>query len=392
MHVSKLVECVTSEAPPLRHSVDDIVAAGQRVQRRRRRGWAAMCTAALTAAAVTAAISLPRLISHPRTAAGATLAAGATTGAGASAPKTFSPPSKPFTFTLASYDVGRFHVKSPIVVSTAYEIASVYEDGRTTHDYAVDPATLPQQGKPVRSEPTLYAYLILYRPGAFNPAGLDGAEKVTVAGHPGLQTSDQRDTVKKLAWQYTDNAWAVLESYSSDKADPSAKDLQEVAAGLTSGEQTPAKLPFTMTYVPAGFHPVEVGTHAFVGLDGIAGARDGDFGGALFAKPAPRTTGLTEPFGAKNGSNIPGSFQIFITPNKNSNQSLKNGQKPPAEPACQHGFCNSWSPDGAVNIQVSSEGRLSDGEMSKILKGITLATVDDPNTWTDAATAIPVQS
>ena len=35
-----------------------------------------------------------------------------------------------------------------------------------------------------------------------------------------------------------------------------------------------------MSYVPAGYKLVETGTHAMAGLNGIASARHGDFGGA----------------------------------------------------------------------------------------------------------------
>ena len=138
-----------------------------------------------------------------------------------------------------------------------------------------------------------------------------------------------------------------------------------------------------MTYVPSGYGVDEVAMHALAGLNGIAGAEDGDYAGVLFSKPALPTTGLTEPFGGVDGKDPEGSFQIFVTPAENSNQTASPGI------TCQNGFCNRWDDGGSVAVQVSSSGRLSDGEMTKILNGITLGNVHDDSTWVVATTAIP---
>ncbi|HEV7962228.1 MAG TPA: hypothetical protein VGP57_06780 [Actinoplanes sp.] len=389
MRVPDVVDLVTSDAPPLRHTVDEIVDSGRRVERRRRAAWATSGVAALAALAVAGAAVLPSLAARP----GNNVANKNLPGA-AAAPATakFTVPADPFTFTFKAFDAGKLHVQDPIVASTAYQIASVYEDGRTTNDR---PASAEDVAKRGSSEPTLYAYLILYRPGAFNPNAVKDAKWTTVAGHKALEKDGPGATLdmthRLLAWQYSDNAWAVLETHSNGADDPSAQDLQGVVSALVPSKPAPARLPFTMSYVPAGYHPVELGSHAMAGLNGIAVAREGDFGGAIFAKPAPSTQGLTEPYGGVQGNDIPGSFQIFIVPNANSNQRLADGSKPPTEPRCGNGFCNAWSSDGAVNIQVASGGRLSNSEMTKILKGIKLADVKNVATWTDAATALLVK-
>lgn len=370
MRMHDIVESVASDEPPLRHSIDDVVAAGRRAERRRRVGWA---TAALTAVAVTAAVGLPYLVRHQPAPGMAAVPAAASS---APAQTTFAAPAPPFTFTFTGYDAGPLHVDSPLVVSTAYQIAAVHGSGPRTNDTRA---------------PRLFAYLIVYRPGAYKP---NGTRNATVAGRPAIEQALPNNGGmhhRLLAWQYIDGAWATLDSYSSEAANPSAKDLRAVAVALKPAPPTAARLPFTMRYVPAGFRPVVVGSHVMAGLDGIAAAGEGDFGGVVFARPAPSPTGLTMPWNETGGAGIPGSFEIFIVPNSNSNQALKPGQQPPAQPRCGHGICNAWSADGAVDIQIAREGNaISDAEMTKVLNGITLATVSNDATWPDASMAIPV--
>jgi hypothetical protein len=285
-------------------------------------------------------------------------------------------------------------VAAPVVASTAYQIAPVYLDGRTTNDKAVTQAEetarigdRPKKGGPgATPEPTIYAYLVLYRPGAFNPAGLAGATKLTVDGKEAYQVGGPGHggmTRRTLAWSYDSDAWAVLSTHSNSEEDPSDAELQKIVAGLKPAKATPAKLPFTLDYVPAGYKPVEIGSHAMSGLNGIAAARNGDYGGAIFANPAPATTGLVEPYGGVDGRSLPGSFQIFVVPSKNSNQTTGN-----TTIKCGNGFCTHRSRDGRTSIQVASDGRLSDAEMTRILQGLKLRNVKDDSTWADAATAL----
>jgi hypothetical protein len=367
MRVYDVVDLATSEAPPLRHSADDIVRAAVRRRRRRRGIMASGGAAALAAIAVGVAVAVPHLA---QPAASPQVVGAPPKAVQAAAPGPLQVPDDPFTFTFTGYDVGRFQVKAPLVASTAYQIAPVYED----------------------SDNGLSAYLVIYRPGAFNPDGLRNARRLTVGGRPALlqELTDIRFH-KVLAWQYLDGAWATLETYSSKVDDPSPADLEKIALGLAPADPAPVKLPFKMSYVPAGFKPVVLGSHAMAGMDGVAAAEGGDFGGAIFAKPAPRPTGLTKPWPQSAGPGLRGSFEIFVVPNANSNQQLKSGQRPPASPRCSATLCNAWTPDGKVNIQIATEGgALSKSEMIKVLNGITLASVDNDTTWFDVATAIPV--
>ncbi|WP_405427773.1 hypothetical protein [Micromonospora sp. NBC_00617] len=55
------------------------------------------------------------------------------------------------------------------------------------------------------------------------------------------------------------------------------------------------------------------------------------------------------------------------------------------------GFCNVWSADGKVVVQVSTSGLgngLPRAELEKIAKGITVADVGNESTWTPAADAL----
>jgi hypothetical protein len=295
----------------------------------------------------------------------------------------------PFTFTFSAYKVGKLSVAAPIDVSTAYELAPVYADGLTTNDKPVtddgpatgdgarDPKADKENARPAND---LSAHLTVFRAGAYDPSKLANAQKVTVGnGQPGLETTvtgGPWPMVRTLAWQYAENSWAVIESRSSQPDYPSAGDLRQLAAGLRTEARTPAKLPIALAYIPAGYALNEVGVTAMPGMDGIASAREGDYGGLLYSKPALPTTGLTGAFGGSDGEDPPGSFKIFIVPSANSNQ-------PTASPgvSCLVGFCNRYFDDGRVQVQVSSGGRLTNDEMKRILEGVTLANVQDGSTW-----------
>jgi hypothetical protein len=365
MSMHDLVDLATSEPPPSRHSVDDIVARGRRVERRRRAGFAASSLAAVAVFAVTAAVALPTALSSHRTP--------ATPGAPATP---FTVPAAPFTFTFDGYRVGKLRVASPIDVSTAYQLASIYDDDVPTYDAPVNDRRIPS---------ALYAYLTVYQPGAYDVSKLSDPRHVTIAGRTGLLTSgtDTGMNVRTLAYEYAPDAYAVFTSRSTNPDKPSATQLEQLAAGLHPAAPTTVTVPFTMSYVPAGYVLDEVGSHAMAALNGIASAREGDYAGVVFSNPALATSGLTDPYGGIDGDDPPGSFQVFVVPAGNSNQHPSPGI------SCGHGFCNRWADGGTVNLQVSSGGRLSDAEMTRILNGITLGDVHHDSTWTPITAALP---
>jgi hypothetical protein len=386
-----VVDTVTQDPPPLRYGVDDIVASGERAQRRRR-----FVRAGAGAASVVVALGVAAAVVVPSMSSGPSGTGVSTPDAPAAAPaRVPAGPVAPFTFTFTAYQVGRLAVAAPITVSTSYQLASVYAQGLVSNDKAVDPSTEepsgPQKGDPgYRPDPNptkqLSAYLAVYRPGAYDPTKLAGATQVTVAGRPGLEvtsTAGNWDMERTLAWQYADDAWAVISSRSDDVAHPSADALRQLAEGLRTEIRTPAKLPVKLSYVPAGYGLTEVGMKATTGLNGVASARDGDFGGLLFSRPALPTTGLTGPYTGPDGGNPAGSFAVFIVPARNSNQQPSPGI------TCLNGFCNRWFAGNTVKVQVSSEGLLPDAEMRRILEGVTLADVENVTTWTEATASVP---
>lgn len=391
MQLHEVVDAATADEPPLAYSTDEIIAAGRRAQRRRRIGFASAGAGGLVAVAVAGALALP--LAQPATPGqSAAIDAGASQSAAATWPG-----AAPFTFTFTAFDAGRFHVQNPIVASTAYQIASVYEDGRTTNDMPVtdDQSDQTNQSDQIKqkalaatrsTDRSLYAYLTLYRPGAFNPSGIRDGTSLTVAGHKAVESTTTDPVSRQLAWEYADDAWAVIDAFTSDP-DPSFEDLSALVSGLKPGTPASAELPFTVGYVPSGYTPVEIGTHALPGLNGIAMAREGDYGGATYANPAPAITGLTTPYGGSDGNPVPGGFSIFVTPSSSSNQSAEAGgthcYQQPGE-----AFCNVWSADGTVDVQVVSSGQLSASEMTRIGQSVEVADVHNQATWTAATDAL----
>ncbi|MEU4559433.1 hypothetical protein AB0F72_13690 [Actinoplanes sp. NPDC023936] len=373
MRMHDVLELAAAHEPPHGSTVEDIVTRGRRAQRVRRAGWTG-AGAAVVAVVAAAGLTMPTVLPG---------------GQQAAAGPSFEIPDNPFSFTFRAFDAGRWHVQDPIVASTAYQIASVYLDGRITHDKAVPATDLPDPVTPGarKREETIAAHLTLYRPGAFDPAKLGGAKQLTVDGHRAWQFTGKGGTDditrRVLAWEYTEGGWAVLESHSNSAADPTDADLRQVVAGLEPSPATAATLPFRMGYVPAGYQAVELGSGALPGLEGIATARDGEYGGAKFADPAPATSGLARPFGSVSEAELPGSFLVVVGRTANSNQGPGD-----ATIKCTSGFCTTHRVDGKVVVQVASEGRLIDAEMTKIIEGIELADVDQPASWVDAATAL----
>jgi hypothetical protein len=400
VRLHEFVDAVTADEPPMARTADDIVTAGRRAERRRRAGFASAGAAGLVVVAVAGAFVLPTIGGQPQNGTtGVPAPVGAATGQAAEVKWADA---APFTFTFQGYDAGTLHVQDPIAASTAYQIATIYSDGHTSNDKPVTAeeaeaqgSILEQKKRAKNAKPSLWAYLTVYNRGAFDPAGVRNGKEVTVAGRKALQATlpvglDPDNPVdegnKLFAWEYADNAWAAVTSFSSDPATPSFADFGGLVEGLKPSRPRAAKLPFTMGYVPSGYVPLQIGEHAMPGLSGIATAREGNYGGATFVKPAAPTTGLTAPYDAVE-ENIKDGFHIFVNPSTSSNQ-----QPEPGEAKCyDSGFCNVWSADGKVSLQVSAQtlgNKLPTAELEKIAAGITVADVKDESTWTAAAEAL----
>lgn len=387
-----VVDMVTSEPPPLRYGVDDIVASGERV-RRRRRLVRAVSGAAAVVVALGAAVTVAVPAFSERDGADRGNGTGTSTTGSVGAPDTS--PVGPFTFSFGAYRVGRLQVAAPVSVSTAYQLAPVYADGLVSNDRAVDGSaestgrdkSAPGYVPDPNAAKNLWAYLTVYRAGAYDATRLAGARPVTVGDRPGLEasTTDGNWAMgRTLAWQYADNAWAVISALSDDIDHPSSDELRQLAAGLRTDVRTPVKLPVTLTYLPAGFTLTEAAMRTTTGLNGLAMARNGDHAGLLFSRPALPTTGLTGPFTGPDGMNPAGSFAVHVVPAASSNQPTAA-----AGVTCMNGFCNRYFDGGTVLVQVSSEGQLPDTEMTKILESTTLGNVRDEGTWAEVSASIP---
>ncbi|WP_430781899.1 hypothetical protein [Actinoplanes sp. G11-F43] len=381
MRLHEVMDLAASGAPQDTNTVDDIVGRGRRVQRRRRAAFAG-AGAALAVVAVSAGVVVPSLgrdTSRPAPAVGVA--------ASTAPPTTWRFPADPFRFTFGAFDAGRWHVGSPQVVSTAYQIAPVRLDGRKTSAGPAGEAAIRdmmerlERGEEYDTGPWMRGTLVVYRPGAFDPAGLTGATEVTVDGAKAYEATGSIHngmiTQRSYAWTYAPDAWAVLSTSSDSAQDPSAAELRELAPGLRPAEPAPAKLPFTLGHVPAGYQPVEVESP-------VVTARDEDgFGSVVFADPAPATTGLTEPYDGNVGRALPGSFEIAVVPAEQSNVSADG-----TAIRCVDGLCVQRTADGGTSVEVSSGGRLSDAAMTRILQGLQLRDVTDASTWADASTAL----
>jgi hypothetical protein len=212
---------------------------------------------------------------------------------------------------------------------------------------------------------------------ALLPAGLD-PQQPPVPGN------------KLLAWEYAAGAWAVVTSQSNSAAEPSFAELETLAPGLRPGDARPATLPFTVGQVPGGYQPVQVGSHAAIGLGGINLARDGNYGAVEYAVQTPPTTGLTKPWeqGAQTRRRgtppRPGDLRISVIPSGTANVAAERGQT-----RCfSWHACNVWSADGTVLVEVSSGTDLSDAELTRIARSVTVADVANDRSWTPAAKAV----
>jgi hypothetical protein len=385
MQLREFVDTVTADEPRFAHSADDIITAGRRAERRRRTGLAAAGAAGLAVAAVAGGFALPSLGAEQADGPGLTATAA-------------TAPVPAFDFTYQGYDAGKFHVQDPIVVSTAYQMSSIYMDGRFTNDRSVSGEVSASTLAYNRSRPRLNAFLTVYRPGAFDPAGIKNAQTATVAGRraitallPAELDPEQPPAPgnKLLAWEYAADAWAVVTSQSNSAAEPSFAELETLVPGLRPSQARPATLPFTVGHVPGGYQPVQVGSHAAIGLGGINLARDGNYGAVEYTVKTPPTTGLTKPW--EQGEKAPrrgetahrGELRISVIPSGTANVPAEAGQT-----RCfQWHACNVWSADGKVLVEVIGTD-LTDAELTRVARSVKVADVANDRSWTLATKAV----
>jgi hypothetical protein len=367
------------DAPPARHSVDEIIAAGRRRRRRAfayRVGGAGMVAAAVATAAVLVSVNL-------------TVAGGQGTlvlPAVAPPTPTTPAPSPPFTFTFGGYQVGGYRVLAPDEVTPAYQAAGVMRDveganGKVTTRYA--------------------GSLTVYQPRMFDPARFRTGTRLTVHGREAFQAKLQRQplgtwdggvevfttpgkakpktfTVDALAWQYAPDAWAVLEGELSGDANgfPVADQLKVAERfAVTSGDLVRARLPFRTGHLPAGFTLQSVSGQSM-------NAEHRGMTTFVYATPRPSSARLT---GTRDLVPDRAVTSVVV--------SILWVDRPPADAAKRTSRCNPgqhWCmrtlPGGKFWVAVEDPSRtLPDQELLKVADGLTFATIEDNTTWFPAA-------
>ncbi|GLY97868.1 hypothetical protein [Actinoplanes sp. NBRC 103695] len=374
--LSEMLTEAKAGPPPARFTVDDAVAAGRRLQTRRRAAWSG-ATVAAAVVAVATVVSVPRLMAGPPTAPPAPPAASQ---AAAGAPLTY--PAKPWQYAFESYQVGEFHVNDPFLVTADFQQATV-RIGNDVDVYATDPSdTTP------RTEPADNLLLTVYKPGRYSPKQFDGGEQVSVGGKPGLfkeRTFIDGDTSmvdehRGLAWQYADDAWAVLNTYQSDDAKKAGKDaLMRVAAGLHGVPAYPAKVAIKVGEVPAGYRLAQGGRGP--GYPN-GGASESYRTSLLYVKDKPKTTAkLTD--AVPDDEQVGREIRINVFPGAHAMKA-----DPPAgaeqEPYCNPGndsLCYRKSPGGTFQVEIIGSGDTSSAALKTILASIKFAGSDKPATW-----------
>jgi len=352
--LSDMLEAGKENAPPPRYSVDDAVAAGRKRQRRR-----TVLTGAGSAAVVVAvatAIAVPQIVTDKGPATQGNAAPAAASKAAAPAP--FAYPADNFTGNITGFKSGDLTVTDTVHVTPGYQVA-----------------------------------VVVYRKGVYDPKKIKTAEQVTVDGHAGyFQKSlpgkapeglkgkipaSAFDTPASLAWQYDDNAWAVVSVAARVKA--TQQEVAAIAAKVTAGAAKPVTVDFKLSYVPKGYELAAAGPSSVLNspLEGESYVRllKGDFPYRGLTAPAQ------DPF-VVNDKQLP-VVQLTLYPKWNGKY------RSATTPSCpEPGLCYRTTDNGKYELELSGGGFLSDPEMIKMLNSVTFADPSDPGTWFKATDAV----
>ncbi|BEL10410.1 hypothetical protein Q0Z83_086010 [Actinoplanes sichuanensis] len=328
-------EQIRTDAPPLRHTVDDVLAAGRRRERRRNSGWALAAVVA-----VAAAIGVPQLAGrHPEP---TPPPPAATTPAPAPSRGDQIPSAARFT----GYQVKKYRVGTPTIFSLGYTFASV----------------MPIKGLHGGGD------LRVFEPGV-DPIARMGIGARTAAdpirGRP-ASTFTAPGPKAGLIWEYADGASAVLTADLETTQDV----LREVAEGFRLGSETPVTVAFKVGYVPAGFRLFSV-------------SQDEKFSLAHFLPTDDVARQLTGP------GRLPFA-DIGLT--KGDLQLIMSQVPVPGDiPDCAHDACRARLvlPGGRYQLDVS--GSISEAEAQKVLDSVVLSAPEDHATWIPVEEAVPAR-
>jgi hypothetical protein len=344
-------------APPMRHTVDDVVAGGRRRGKRRLIGWA---TGGVAAAAVLALAVSPTAAPAPAPQPPEDVAA---------APLSY--PTGEFEVGFAGYSVGPFEVSAPILVTPGYQESFVRRDHETENLYG-------EGNVVVASSPGFSALLTVYRPGVFQPSRFATGEQVDVHGRLGrystdvtYQAGDGPDPRAALAWQYADNAWAVVSVLTPTLY--SRAELITIAGGLTGAPAARMAVAFKPTWTPPGYVLTSAGT-----TDDYPNGGPYMVSSLRLVRTRPAYHDLTQTVdAAKNAPTV----RIALYPKAFTDATH---QHPGSAAYCNPGnadLCFRMTADGQYLAEVFSSGGLPQTDLRKILDGLQFAQIPDHSTW-----------
>jgi hypothetical protein len=332
-----LQEQIRTDAPPLRHSVDDVLAVGRRKVRRRNSGWALAAVVA-----VAAAIGVPQMAgrrpepSPPPPA--------ATT----PAPEPARGDRIPSVVRFAAYQTKSFTVHAPTGFGLGFTSANVF----------------PREAKGL-SGLSSGATLTVFDPGT-DPTAWTVVKNLTPAEPVNGRPASEFTTVgprEGLIWEYTAGASAVL---LGDPLGMTGDELREVAEGFRLTAERPVALAFKIGYLPDGYRLSDID-------------QDQKFSHATFLP----TDVVRKQF---TGSGI----RLFGTDLTKGNIQLSMSQVsvPSRNPDCDAIACRVLS---GGRYQLAISGTVSEAEAQKVLDSVTAYTPDDQSTWLPVEEAVPEQ-
>lgn len=401
LELSELLKEAKADAPPPRYDVDDAVAAGRKLQVKRRTAWGAAATTAAVVA-VAAAVAVPQLVTGESAPSRGGQVAGPAAPSASAAPAKPQPltyPDSPWAYAFKGYRVGEYEVSDPFLVTPNFQQATVRIGDETEEVYDGSVTSSSKKGSPKKNDLTV-AYsapgssllLTVYRPGAFAPKLFSGGAAVSVAGKPGLfkkhipiDGSGGPSGQAGLAWQYAGNAWAAI--YTTRPNDVPKKDFVAIAAGLSGTAAYPATVVTKLSYLPEGYRLT-------------SGGRASDWPNG---SPAFQRTNLRLVRGdAEAGGTI--TMPVFDDEEStvqdiriNVYRSDFSERRPPAgadENAayCNDGnamFCYRMLPGGKWQAEIEGSGKEPSSELRRVLDGVQFADVEEPSSWYPIESAIP---
>jgi hypothetical protein len=373
--LNRLLTTAQSDQPPAPYTVDDIVAAGRRRRSRRLFGQWTGATGGLAVVAVAVALVAQGAVPLPGGAPDTTTGAGlVAAGTAATAGPT------PLTYAFAGYRVGDFRVTDPSMATPGYQSAMIYQDNVFVGD-----------GPPIADH---LGTLTVFGTGVFRPDRFSTGTPLTVGGRPGFQAElprqvqlgvatgpDSREVVTRtiqapaVAWQYADNAWAVIEAHGIGQRSLPVTAIRQLADAFRTTAPKPVTMPYEITYVPAGWRVVAAGSHNLVPGDEAISR-------VVLVRTDTSFDSLTAPLNFEDGTTP--TVQIMVAP-----VGTEGPYPHPVTPACPEGqfFCDLPIGDSGYYVEVHDQSStLSGVEIRKIADGLVFATVDQPNTWHAAVT------